>query len=125
MNKPTLLIIDDEKDIALLCEEIAQSIGFETKSNTSFNKYHTEIDSLNQPDVILMDLIMPGTEGMEILQWLAQNECKSKLIIMSGYGEKYLMPAKLYAESCGLNFHAVIQKPFSVSDLTSILKPLL
>ncbi|MDH5570662.1 MAG: response regulator [Gammaproteobacteria bacterium] len=125
MNKPTLLIIDDEEDIAGLCEQIARSIGFATSSCTNFNKNSSILDPENPPDVILMDLIMPETEGMELIQWLAQKQCTSKLIIMSGYGEKYLIPAQLYAESCGLNFNATIAKPFSIMDLKNVLEPLL
>lgn len=125
MKKPVLLIIDDEADIAELCENIAQALGFETAICTDFKKNTSIIDSHTPPDVILMDLIMPETEGMELLQWLSQIQNSSKLIIMSGYGEKYLKPAQLYAESCGLNFHALLPKPFSIADLQNTLKSLL
>lgn len=118
---PTLLILDDEEDIAQICALAGEKAGFQTKFTSDFFEFKTLIEE-KEPDVILLDIVMPKVEGMEILQWLSNIHGKSHIIIMSGYGDKYLEPAQKYAEKSGLKFAARLQKPFQFAALREILR---
>ncbi len=120
---PNLLILDDDVDISQICALAGEKAGFQTKFTFDFFEFKTLIEK-KEPDVILLDIVMPKMEGMEILQWLSKIHCKSHIIIMSGYGDKYLEPAQKYAEKAGLKFAGKLQKPFPFATLKEILKKL-
>ena len=55
-----------------------------------------------EPTTIILDMIMPGIDGNELVLWLADKACAARLIIMTGYTPDYAAHAKLLAEYKGL-----------------------
>lgn len=76
---PTLLIADDEGCILGFCKEAAEMIGYNviTASNGQ-----NAIPQLDQADVYLLDINMPGISGLEILAKIRSNGGVSKKVIM-------------------------------------------
>jgi CheY-like chemotaxis protein len=75
-----------------------------------------------QPTVIL-DMIMPGMDGNEIVLWLAKQRCTARLIIITGYPPDYAAHAKVLAEYKGLTPVTTLHKPIEVSELRAALAP--
>ena len=46
-----------------------------------------------KPTTIVLDMIMPGIDGNELVLWLADKACAARLIIMTGYTPDYAMPS--------------------------------
>ncbi|MGO0058885.1 response regulator transcription factor [Brevibacillus fluminis] len=69
MKKPKILIVDDEPKIIRFISANLKSIGFETASCTSGSEALDQID-LFDPDLILLDIMMPGMDGFEVLKRL-------------------------------------------------------
>ena len=70
-----VLIVDDDPDARELLEEIAQSIGFDTRSAADGLQAldvlrHAELDP---PCLILLDLMMPSMDGFSVYNWLRGN----------------------------------------------------
>ena len=113
-----LLIIDDEEDICDLIAEIGERRGLEprTISNTE-NVYQVLTDF--SPDVIMMDLMMPGVDGVELLRLLSQKAKNAKLCLISGSDARVLNSARRLGSAHGLNVVAALEKPLSIQTLNS------
>ena len=113
MNK-NILIIDDEEDI----REIAQ-MGLEMAANwqvitANSGKLGLKIATNSQPEVILLDLMMPEWDGQETLKQLKTNQNTASIPVI-------LMTAKTQSvslsELAGLDLAGVITKPFRPLEL--------
>ena len=71
--------------------------------------------------LIMLDLIMPKTDGIEILRLLAQQGCRIPIIFMSGVGKRILESAEQLAGSLGLSVVGHLSKPFRIDQLEAVL----
>ncbi|MEC4989090.1 MAG: adenylate/guanylate cyclase domain-containing protein [Oscillatoria sp. PMC 1068.18] len=71
-NKPCILLVDDEPSNLLLLEELMLAAGYETVSATS-GKEALEVVEKSIPDLILLDIMMPGMDGFEVCSQLRQD----------------------------------------------------
>ena len=69
MPKKTLLVIDDEKDILKLLEYNLKKEGYEVLTAVSGEK-GLEIAKEKKPDLIVLDLMLPGIDGLEVCKIL-------------------------------------------------------
>jgi FixJ family two-component response regulator len=74
-----------------------------------------------KPTTIILDTIMPGMDGNEIVLWLEQQKCTARLIIVTGYIADYAVHAKMLAEYKGLRPVTTLHKPIDVSQLRAVL----
>jgi EAL domain-containing protein (putative c-di-GMP-specific phosphodiesterase class I)/CheY-like chemotaxis protein len=121
-RQPKILVIDDEVDHATLVCEIAQQAGFEAEKYTNASLF---MEQYNEPtDVIILDLVMPGVDGIEIIRYLANKKCNALLILMSGFDSGVLHSAQKLAKEQGLNFVSSLNKPIRPKQLKQLLKEL-
>ncbi|MDR3424734.1 MAG: EAL domain-containing response regulator [Alphaproteobacteria bacterium] len=111
-----LLIIDDEEDICDLIAEIGQRRGLEAKTITSAETVQQVLESFT-PDVIMMDLMMPGIDGVELLRLLSAKAKDAKLCLISGSDARVLNSARRLGSAHGLNVIAALEKPLSIQTL--------
>ncbi len=114
-----ILVIDDESDIGKLITTTAQNMGFSCTATTTVDMFRAAI----HPNITIMmiDLMIPDIDGVELLRTLGQQECKSKIILMSGVDKRVLQVAYDLAEYLGLSIVGVLQKPFRIAELRKIL----
>ena len=74
-----------------------------------------------KPTTIILDMIMPGIDGNELVLWLADKACAAPLIIMTGYTPDYAAHAKLLADYKGLRPVITLSKPIELGALRAIL----
>ena len=74
-----------------------------------------------KPTVIILDMIMPGMDGNELVLWLAKQSCTARLIIITGYTPDYTAHAKVLAEYKGLRPVITLSTPIDVSELRAAL----
>ncbi|NOY22430.1 MAG: EAL domain-containing response regulator [Acidobacteria bacterium] len=120
MVSKKLLVIDDNPDMIRLISEIAEDSGFVVSSTTGadyfFSLYHADLD------VIVLDLIMPGMDGIELLRFLAEKQCKAAIILMSGCDKRVLDTAKELGQAHGLRVIGILPKPYRVMDFQVLLE---
>lgn len=80
---PRILIVDDEPGICLELEKIFRSSGYEVSSIHSSEGLFEALQA--KPDLILLDIWMPGKDGMEVLSELQSLENGPSVIMMSGH----------------------------------------
>lgn len=113
MKSRVILIVDDEESIRKTLESVFADEGFATISAASGL---AAIDMVRDlcPDLVLLDIWMPGMDGIETLEKLIEIAPKLPVIMMSGHAT-----ISTAVKSTQLGAYDFIEKPL---DLTSILK---
>ncbi len=123
MNKPLLLIVDDEPDIAAFVGDVGESVGFDVLITNSSRQFQQVCSSIS-PSAIVMDIVMPDIDGIELISWLSEQEINAPIIIMSGY-DGYLSMTELLGEKQGLTVVGTLTKPFRIDDIEPLLLDIL
>src|SRR6266581_4938956 len=118
-----LLVIDDEPGFAQVIKKVAQDCGFEV-AVTEDPAIFVNAARLWHPTVIIMDLRMPGTDGIQLLRTLAADKCPAHVVLTSGEHGKVLDAALQLGLERGLNMRDVLPKPIRAQDLRERLSGL-
>ena len=112
MPKERILIVDDEKNIVSSLTGILSDEGYEV-SMTDDGVEALEIIQKDPPDLVLLDIWLPGMDGIEVLKTLKTYNPGVKVLIMSGHGtiDTAVKATKLGAQD-------FIEKPFSLDRIT-------
>jgi CheY-like chemotaxis protein len=120
MQDKRLLICDDEPAFGRFVQNVAEDLGYEVRVTTDGRAFIEAYNSF-KPTMIILDMIMPGMDGNEIVLWLAKQKCTARLIIITGYTPDYAAHAKVLAEYKGLRPVTTLHKPIEVSELRAVL----
>jgi EAL domain-containing protein (putative c-di-GMP-specific phosphodiesterase class I)/ActR/RegA family two-component response regulator len=114
-----LLVLDDDPDMCAFVAHAATSAGYEAASASDFDQFKAKLT----PDIslIVLDLMMPKVDGVQVLRYLSDERCQSEVILISGYDRKVLMVATQLARALGLQVRASIQKPIKLVELQNVL----
>lgn len=115
-----LLILDDDPEVNQTICAIARRSGFQTCSTTEPEQFFQAIANW-KPTHLVLDLVMPNADGVEIIKQLGHHGIPCQLIVISGLGGRVLEAAAKTATENGLNVSGVLAKPFSSSRLRSLL----
>ena len=118
MPESHLLIVEDEVEIAELIEFHARRDGFQTKVAHS-GRTALEIIPRDQPDLVILDLMLPDVDGLEVLRRLRRNEETANLpvLIVSAKGDESDVVAGIE-----LGADDYVTKPFSPRILMARIK---
>ena len=120
MPQPRLLLIDDEPALADFMANAASGCGFDPVV-TSRDKDFRELFVANRPDIVALDLGMPGMDGVELLRFLAEQEYRSPVLIVSGFDRRVLESAFRLGEALGLSMAGPLEKPVRLERLENLL----
>src|SRR5947208_3077239 len=67
-----VLVVDDEATVSSLFARILSAEGYDVQTASDFNSARDQLDR-HPPDVILLDVVLPGTDGFAICKWLKDN----------------------------------------------------
>jgi two-component system response regulator (stage 0 sporulation protein F) len=112
----TILVIDDEESIRNLLKEVlerAKHLVLEARDGREGLTLYQQ----NKVDLVLMDILMPGTDGLEATLQLTREYLDAKVIAMTGaQGDKnFLDVAKLFGA------RRVFEKPFDLDKLVQAI----
>ena len=125
MSSPKkLLIIDDDSQLVRLLEEISSNAGFDAMGIENTSKLGNGLLFKEDWCGIVLDIVMPDIDGIEILRILSEQNSKTPVVIMSGYDGAYLDTAVNLGLEMGLNICGKLTKPFSTSALVTVLDKL-
>ena len=106
-----VLIVDDEEELALTIAERLEIRGIRTQTasdgDQALNLIKTQL-----PDVVVLDLMMPGIGGLEILKQIKLLDHNIPVILLTGYGSK-----ERSIEGMNLGAFDYVLKPCNLDDL--------
>jgi len=120
---PKLLVVDDEVDIGELIAELAEDRGIEVRTVSDSAEVAGVLDGFT-PDAIMLDLMMPGTDGVELLKTLADKVKGARIALMSGTDARVLNSARRLGSAHGLNIIKTLEKPLEISAIRAALDEL-
>lgn len=115
-----VLIVDDDRSVRKPTQSLLTSIGYDTSTAESGLKA-LEIYKELEPDVVLMDINMPGMDGLTTIKHLKEIDPQAKVVIVSGYEEKGTHGID---DETRAMIKAYITKPFDTSELSQLLAAL-
>lgn len=123
MPQPRLLLIDDEPVLAEFLASAAHGCGFDPVV-TSNDAQFRDAFLAERPDMVALDLGMPGMDGVELIRFLADQEYRAPVLIVSGFDRRVLESAFRLGEALGLRMAGPVEKPARLDDLEQMLREL-
>lgn len=119
MGKYKILIVDDQYGIRLLLSEVFSKEGYLTFQAAN-GIDAIEIVKSQPPDIVLLDMKIPGMDGLEILKNIKKIDQDIKVIMMTAYGELDMLEE---ATKYGVITH--FTKPFDIEQLRDVVAEVL
>ena len=113
-----VMVVDDEPDLREMVGILISKEGFETDLAKDGSDFLEKIDSFN-PDIVTLDVMMPGLTTSEILKKLKEKKSNPKIILLTVV--RYSDEEKKKIMNMG-NIVDYIVKPFEIDDLMDSIK---
>jgi CheY-like chemotaxis protein len=113
---PKIMLVDDEKEFVHTLSERLQTRNLES-SIAYDGEQALEMLNVEVPDVIVLDLRMPGIDGIETLRRVKERHPQVEVIILTGHGSEH---EQELAEEFGA--FAYLQKPVNINELAQVMR---
>ncbi|HEX5515598.1 MAG TPA: response regulator, partial [Gammaproteobacteria bacterium] len=111
MTSPHILVVDDEKEIRNLVQEILEDEGYQV-TVAEDGRAARQARWTQRPDLILLDIWMPDVDGVTLLKEWTQEGLDCPVVMMSGHGT-----VETAVEATRLGAYDFIEKPLSLAKL--------
>ena len=106
-----ILVVDDQTGVRRLLFEVFNEEGYEVEMAVNGQEALDKIKTV-MPDLILLDMKMPGMNGLETLHEIKKTNDSIPVIMMTAYGE-----LEIVAEATKLGIKEYVTKPFDINEL--------
>ena len=120
MTEKRRLIIDDDPAIAEVVRAVAEGQGFEVRFTDRADEFADIYESF-LPTIVMLDLVMPEVDGIELAQWLAHVKCEARVIFLTGHNPRFTDAARVLADRGELKSVTTLTKPVSIAVLRQAL----
>ncbi|MBI2503144.1 MAG: sigma-54-dependent Fis family transcriptional regulator [Candidatus Latescibacteria bacterium] len=119
MARAHILIVDDETDLAISCQRLFNSKGYQS-AVVGNGRDALEYLQAEEPQLVLTDLKMPGMDGMELLQQIKAHYPEIQVVLMTAYStiEDAVAAMRLGAAD-------FLPKPFTADHLAIVVEKVL
>lgn len=115
-----LLVVDDEPRFAAFVRDAAEGIGMQVEMAAN-GQAAKAVFLRFDPDVIVLDIVMPVMDGVEFLQWLAPQGCRARLVLVTGYNPHYGRLAERLGQAKGIGSVTVLNKPVRLHQILAAI----
>jgi EAL domain-containing protein (putative c-di-GMP-specific phosphodiesterase class I) len=113
------LVVDDDAGLRKFAEMLTEAAGFRPETAASGVEALSRVEALD-PAVVLLDLQMPGKDGIDVMHGMAEIKSRAKLVIF-GHDRRTLDVAAEIARQRGLAVAAALSKPLAADKLREVL----
>ena len=121
MAMPSLLIVDDEPDVAEFLAEVGRQCGFDVAKVCTLQEIQQELAE-RPPQVVTLDLQMPDLDGVQLLRYLSERKSKAGILLVSGTDARVRNTSLRLGRELGLNMLGTLQKPVHIAELEAVLQ---
>jgi len=115
-KEPIILVADDEETICFLLKKLLTKNGYHVFTVKNGEETLEKVKEL-QPDLLIMDLIMPGLDGMQVLQKLQEIGSKTETIMMTAHAT-----IRNAVEAIKQGAYDYITKPFELDQILLLVE---
>lgn len=116
MENLRLLIVDDEKNIRLTVSHALEPLGYDIETAMNGEDALKKLEAGPEYELMLLDLKMPGMDGIEVLRHIAEHYPDTQVIIFSAHGT-----VDNAVEAMKLGAVDFIQKPFTPQEIRDVV----
>jgi diguanylate cyclase (GGDEF)-like protein len=117
IEKPLALIVEDDRDIAALFRHVLDIAGYRTEIVMDGRDAIERLKSVT-PDIVLLDLSLPGIPGTKILEWMREGERFHGIPVVVVTAHSHI------ADSLAVEPDLVLLKPVNLGQLSNLLQRL-
>jgi excisionase family DNA binding protein len=88
--KPKVLVVDDDPTLCDVVSRILEGAGYRVATALSGAEALLMMQA-GMPDAVILDLVMPGIDGVTILQWMKERVGRVPVVVYTGYPDSVLM----------------------------------
>jgi DNA-binding NtrC family response regulator len=122
-NNHLIYAIDDDLLLGDIFSYVGEATGFDVEIVPSGKVLKSKLRT-KRPDLLVMDIVMPNMDGIELINWFAEVQCKLPVVLMSGYDSSYLNAAAKLAAAQKINVVGSLQKPIAIETLEKLFRKL-
>jgi len=115
-----LMVVDDDPGLSRVVELIAKRVGFAVLSVNDPRQVMEAFRAFN-PNLLILDMIMPGRDGIDLLHEILTAGTSARIVLTSGFGDSFLRLARNLAKTYDKYDVAVLSKPFRRTQLERVL----
>ena len=116
----SILVVDDEEDTVELARMVLEYEGYRVFSASNGEEAIHFLDtSTEKPDLVLLDVLMPKVNGLEVCKWIKDYDNFKEIPVLL-FTAKLGKKDRVAGEAAGAD--AYLNKPFSADDLLNLIK---
>jgi two-component system, NtrC family, response regulator AtoC len=120
MTKPVVLVVDDDASVRRYLSSLLSSLGYEVDDVDSGEQAMRRLNVRRAPAVMLLDLLMPGMSGLELLDRVRRDHPEIPVIVLSTQAQ-----SRSVVEAVRRGASNYLTKPFTDEDLEKALRRVL
>ena len=121
-SRHSILVVEDDSDLLKLVTEVLAKAGFLTRSARNRAEINAEFNKLPLPDLVLLDVTLPDSDGFAILERIRGNQKITRMPVIMMTGKSAVTDI---ARGLSLGADGYVTKPFKISGLVAAVNTVL
>ena len=117
---PRLLIVDDDPLATRMIGGVAERCGYTVQAAATEAEAVTALEDW-KPDAIVLDVAIGNSDAIEVMSQFKRKQCSAPIVVISSYGDHYLVPVCRYGAANGLRIAERLSKPLHLPTLENTL----
>jgi CheY-like chemotaxis protein len=117
MNAPSIMVVDDDPELRQSILDVLEDAGFSTMAASGGEEALRQLDGPQRPQLILLDLMMPGMNGWQFREAQQADERLRGIPVL-------VITASRYLATHPIDVERVVFKPFSLDQLLGAIREL-